>query len=323
MMQRLVHREQDKSISGVSANIGKVGVDAGPNALEAASRGPRLRDFSGRRWVELTPAEAQALQVGSVVQVSARGSMRQPDLAEVVGHLVEPLQSSDAGATRKVTRFRLSTGRLAYYDVSHPEWLVQSPLPLAEDERTVQQWPECLQADVSIRATDEAGLFVNLLGFGIKRGCFRDDCSHSDHFDTSSPATCARTCGSIRACRWWSFWPGHDGGTCWLRRHNRYPMGMAGSVSASVDCRPPAGSSDEIRAKHAMSELTLFALAKRFGSALTPRHPLFQWDLLRILQDFGKLTPSQVQAAEPSALQRSALRFAARAQKYLQESPES
>jgi len=277
--------------------------------------GPRPRDYAGKSWREVTE-DLSSLQVGTVVRISTRDGLRPSELAEVLSVLIEP--STMGKSERKVTRLRSSQGHILYYDLSLPEWKVEVPLLTMEENGSELRWPECLRKDESIRATDDAGLFVNLLVFGIRRGCFRDDCSHSDHFDATNPAACARTCSSIRACRVWSFWPSRSGGTCWMRRHDRYRIGMQSSISGSVDCKPPAGAPDGSRAKPGMAEPTLFALAKRLGSTLAPSHPAHQWDLLRIMQSFGSLTASQVQAAEPSPLQRSALRFAWRAEQYLQ-----
>ena len=44
------------------------------------------------------------------------------------------------------------------------------------------------------RSLQGRGLFVNLGALGIQRGCFQDDCSHSDHFEATTPAECAKIC---------------------------------------------------------------------------------------------------------------------------------
>ena len=44
------------------------------------------------------------------------------------------------------------------------------------------------------RSLEGRGLFVNLGALGIERGCFQDDCSHSDHFEAVTPAECAKIC---------------------------------------------------------------------------------------------------------------------------------
>merc|ERR1712226_1298825 len=102
---------------------------------------------------------------------------------------------------------------------------------------------------------------------------------------------------------------------------------MAGSMVGHTTCVPPAASSWGQR-KAAMGssgaglgsaisqdseEPTLLDLASG-PWGLGPNHPYHQWNLVKVLETFGHLTPSQVQAKEPSPLQRSALRFAARAQ---------
>mmetsp|Transcript_31785 Transcript_31785/g.75461 ORF Transcript_31785/g.75461 Transcript_31785/m.75461 type:complete len:153 (-) Transcript_31785:41-499(-) len=143
------------------------------------------------------------------------------------------------------------------------------------------------------------------MDLGISRGCFRGNCHHSDHFTCESPALCARTCAAVQACRWWSFWPSRFGNTCWLRRHDQQRILMQEGVVGSVDCMPPFEQDGR-------KEPTLFDLAgAHWGIGF--HHPAHQWDLVSVLESFGHLTPSQVQVQEPSALQRSALRFAQRA----------
>jgi len=76
------------------------------------------------------------------------------------------------------------------------------------------EWPGCIESGMS--TLSGAGLFLNLEALGKKEGCFQEDCSHSDHFATGSPADCARTCAKIGACRTWTFWEAAPS-TCWLR----------------------------------------------------------------------------------------------------------
>merc|ERR1740117_1234760 len=106
---------------------------------------------------------------------------------------------------------------------------------------------------------------------------------------------------------------------------------MINSVAAAADCVPPAGQplldvdwlhpggvaagTTEAPRSRRRAEPTLFELARgQWG--IGPRHPFHQWDLVPVLEAFGHSTPSQVEAQEPSALQRSALRFARRAQRF-------
>eukprot|EP00438_Fugacium_kawagutii_P010114 Skav203905 [mRNA] locus=scaffold1649:319635:322671:- [translate_table: standard] len=156
------------------------------------------------------------------------------------------------------------------------------------------KWPECIAHGQTIRGVANAGVFVNLAPFGVTDGCFREDCTYTDHFSSGSPAICARTCASIRACRWWSFWTSRTGGTCWLRRHDQQRDTMLEAMTASRDCVPTFAPVAEV-------EPTLFQLAK--DAALGPT----QWDFAKILETFGHLTPSQVQLQSNSPLRRSAL----------------
>ncbi|CAJ1454494.1 unnamed protein product [Effrenium voratum] len=206
------------------------------------------------------------------------------------------------------------TSQVLYRDLSKG-WEVQVlELPAgckvnscSEDEPEKLRWPDCIGHAQTIRGVAGAGVFVNLAAFGITDGCFRDDCGYTDHFASGSPATCARTCASIRACRWWSFWTSRTGGTCWLRRHDQQRDTMVESMTASSECVPPATAP----ARQTSAEPTLFQLAA--GSMLGPSAPAFQWDLPKVLEEFGHLTPSQIQLRDSSPLRSSALRFARRA----------
>ena len=158
------------------------------------------------------------------------------------------------------------------------------------------KWPECIAHGQTIRGVASAGVFVNLAALGISDGCFREDCTYTDHFSSGSPATCARMCASIRACRWWSFWTSRTGGTCWLRRHDQQRDTMMESMTASRECLPSF-------APVAEAEPTLFQLAK--DALLGPE--LRRWDLAKVLENFGHLTPSQIQIQGDSPVRRSAL----------------
>merc|ERR1719183_3448594 len=175
---------------------------------------------------------------------------------------------------------------MSYYNFSQPGLLVAysqedgdckaENCAKPREKQQKSEWPDCVRQGETIRGLENAGVFVNLIGFGITTGCFRDDCSHSDHFDSSSPASCAQTCASIRACQWWSFWVSPSGGVCWLRRHDRHRLPMINSVAAAADCVPPAGQplpnvdwhhpsglaqSQEARSRRS-AEPTLFDLAR-------------------------------------------------------------
>ena len=186
-----------------------------------------------------------------------------------------------------------------YRDLSTWEIQIQD-LPEGCHEESCSEekmkWPECISHGQTIRSVANAGVFVNLAAFGITDGCFREDCTYTDHFSSGSPATCARTCASIRACQWWSFWISRTGGTCWLRRHDQQRDTMLESMTASRDCLPTFAPVAEV-------EPTLFQLAK--DALLGPTTK--QWDLAKVLESFGHSTPSQIQLRGDSPLRRSAL----------------
>jgi hypothetical protein len=184
------------------------------------------------------------------------------------------------------------------------------------------RWPECIESGILFPSADGAGLFVNLEALNITEGCFRKDCSRSDHFACASPAACARVCSQVRACRWWTFQE-QTPSTCWLRgdgvrTHEEAP----GHSSGSVECLPPADEPDILPQR----EPTLFELIggipnadsgeiRLMGATTGGVSPSRLWsepDLIGALQDFGHMTVKQLRrAAPPSERQRSALRVAA------------
>jgi len=279
----------------------------------------------------MRPTDIQGLRVGQLLRIRLGRAGPAAQEAQIASVLEV---SGNAGPAGLLHRVRIvKTGAMSYHNFSQPGLMVaytqegaDCKAEYCQQKETKSEWPECVRQGETIRGLENAGVFVNLLGFGINSGCFRDDCSHSDHFDSSSPASCAQTCASIRACQWWSFWVSPSGGVCWLRRHDRHRLPMLNSVAAAVDCVPPAGKPQtdfnyrhlkggaaEPQGRH-RGEPTLFELAQgQWG--IGPRHPFHQWDLVQVLEAFGHFTPSQVEVQEPSALQRSALRFSRRAQR--------
>ncbi|CAE8593763.1 unnamed protein product, partial [Polarella glacialis] len=175
-------------------------------------------------------------------------------------------------------------------------------IPLPAETVRPTGWPGCIEPGVATPSLDGSGLFVNLEALGIKEGCFKNDCSYSDHFTSASPADCARTCAKIRACGRWTFWEGAPA-TCWLRsRGPKRHIEASGAVSGSSSCLPPQDVKPEV-------EPTLFKLVA--GPAGTPPPSLWEeLDLVGVLEEFGHLTVAEVRRAQPSLRQRSALRMA-------------
>lgn len=172
------------------------------------------------------------------------------------------------------------------------------------------EWPACIEVGVSTRSLDGSGLFVNLEALGISSGCFRDDCSHSDHFEAAAPAECAKICQKIGACRTWTFWESTPS-TCWLRGSaSGQPVGRidaAGAVSGSLKCAPAFDADAQ-----GPAEPTLLSLIAASSGTIPPS--LWQeWDLVGTLSELGHLTLQELRRLRPSARQRSALRIAAKA----------
>eukprot|EP00930_Biecheleria_cincta_P002849 TRINITY_DN10382_c0_g1_i1.p1 TRINITY_DN10382_c0_g1~~TRINITY_DN10382_c0_g1_i1.p1 ORF type:complete len:1759 (-),score=371.24 TRINITY_DN10382_c0_g1_i1:14-5290(-) len=171
------------------------------------------------------------------------------------------------------------------------------------------EWPACIEVGVSTPSLAGLGLFVNLEAIGIKTGCFKDDCSHSDHFAAGSPADCARTCAKIGACRSWSFWEAAPS-TCWLRGASGGKQAgnieAGGAVSGSAACQPPR---EEVSFA-ATQQPSLFALLSGRSGTLPP--DLWQeTDLIGTLEEFGHLTLDELRRVPPSDRQRTALRAVA------------
>lgn len=307
-----------------------------------SARGACCGVAAERSWVLLRPEDAAELHAGQTLRIGRSGRSGIESLASEEAKVLDVLKVGGlASPSKKIHRVQLNkTGIVAYYNLSQPSWFVTVPETRAHGNACAdscskidvssQEWPHCARQEETIRGLDDAGVFVNLHSFGINSGCFRDDCSHSDHFESGSPAHCAQICASIRACRWWSFWTSRSGGSCWLRRHDRHRAPMQGSLAASTDCVPPVSRSSDADRRTAAAagtprqgadpgrgrrarEPTLFELA-RGEWGIGPRHPFHQWDLVRVLEAFGRMTPSELSQQEPSALRRSALRFARRAQ---------
>lgn len=178
-----------------------------------------------------------------------------------------------------------------------PEDLDSVPL-----QQVGTSWPSCIEANVATPSADGTGLFVNLEALDIKKGCFQDDCSYSDHFACSSPADCARTCGRIKACKSWTFWEAAPA-TCWLRGKGRRVRREApGAVSGSVGCQPPQ--------EKGLSAPTLFKLIAGPSGTLQPS--LWEeWDLVQVLAEFGHMSLEEIRRAPASHRQSAALRAAA------------
>eukprot|EP00928_Gymnodinium_smaydae_P026570 TRINITY_DN20822_c0_g1_i1.p1 TRINITY_DN20822_c0_g1~~TRINITY_DN20822_c0_g1_i1.p1 ORF type:complete len:1546 (+),score=252.12 TRINITY_DN20822_c0_g1_i1:115-4752(+) len=302
----------------------------------AADDEPMASGSDGRakssQWILLQPSEAAALRSGQRVRISRAGSLALGSRAVEEGDILDVLESAETERSqqqRKVHRIQLVKGKQTrYYDLTDSAWavsilrpvepgvqgLVRSNVQSRQDQvDPASSWPECVAQGESIKGIDGGALFVNLLGLGMREGCFREDCSHTDHFSCVSPATCARTCASLRACRFWTFWAAHSGGICWLRRSDTHRMPMFGGASGAADCVPPARGGDSLL--DGKREPTLFDLARAAGASIGPEHPLHQWDLVQVLKEYGHKSPSQVEVSDASSLRRSALRFARRAQR--------
>lgn len=164
------------------------------------------------------------------------------------------------------------------------------------------------------------GIFLNLAAFGLTKGCYQNDCSHSDHFETDSAAFCAEVCRIIGACKYWSVTVGGGESTCWLRgpivgavvnTNNLGKIDRPGALSAVAECHPPmedhrvtkdrGGSNDSkgMSNSNSAGHPTLFDRLR--GKPL--RHP----KIAEVLSMFGHMTQYEIANAPPSALQKVAV----------------
>jgi len=314
-----------RSLQGLGSRLSKlyrrsVAADAANDEPEDASAASCC--VSENMWTLLQPHDVSRVSVGQLLRIR-------------INRVVETLQVSGVlqvtnvpGSSQLLHRVRnTKRGVVSYYNLSQPGMTVlyaagmehcTNPQEVCSSKENARAspWPDCIRQGETIRGMEGAGIFVNVVGFGISSGCFRDDCTHTDHFESSSPAACAKICMSIRACKWWSYWVSAASGTCWLRRHDRHRLPMLNGLSAASDCTPPVGPQANAKRdrRKGEGEPTLFELARgQWG--IGTRHPFHQWDLVRILEVYGHSTPSELEVLDKSALQQSALRFARKAQR--------
>ncbi|CAE8690488.1 unnamed protein product [Polarella glacialis] len=301
-------------------------------------RGQVQEAVAAERFDQASAAKAREREILARLDVFAATEGRFAwEEVDVVDVLSASGKGKDAGHFKELHRVRaLQTDgpSVAYHDLSDRSLQVEMlQMPKGstacpkisclsdfgpDNENTGQKapaWPDCIAQGQTLRGTASAGVFANLLSFGITEGCFRDDCTHSDHFASGSPATCARTCASIRACKWWSFWTSRNGGTCWLRRHDEQRATMLESMTGAVSCLPPVAPPVAAgkRQQPQPGESTLFGLAGSEPWGWGPGRPGHQWDLVPVLEAFGHLTPSQLEQEYGSPLQQSAMRFVQKA----------
>jgi len=110
----------------------------------------------------------------------------------------------------------------------------------ANSSRKVKPWPDCIKRNLVIHGyTIGEALMVDLTPYGVKDGCWNNDCAETDKFNSDSVDRCASVCKQVASCRWWS-WGQEDGASrCWIRAGRHSKGKRYGFSSGSSACFPP------------------------------------------------------------------------------------
>jgi len=272
-------------------------------------------------WQDLTPSEASELGVGSKVRV------RQRTFEDVLGGegIVERITALGAEADNFLDshmtilwQVAFGDGHTGFHDFNDPNLLVAVPCSMEEAEESLSDaagapWPACILPKMGAPSAVCNGLFVNLESFDITSGCYQENCGHSDHFASETPAVCARICASIPACEIWTFSEGSPS-TCWLRSGTCELQENAAAVSGLVTCSPPLVT---VSGDH----VTLFdLLANGAGEGVLPAMLWNEPNLFAALEAYGHATLQELPHMQPTPLQMVAMRIAALAQSRCPES---
>mmetsp|Transcript_44987 Transcript_44987/g.144151 ORF Transcript_44987/g.144151 Transcript_44987/m.144151 type:complete len:678 (+) Transcript_44987:133-2166(+) len=109
----------------------------------------------------------------------------------------------------------------------------------AKKKKKLKPWPACVLHNVIVHGYDLGeALMIDLSKHGAKSGCWNDDCTSTDKFESSSMDRCAEVCKDVEACKWWTHGLEDGVGKCWIRtgRHDR--QRRYGFSSGSHGCAP-------------------------------------------------------------------------------------
>uniref|UniRef100_A0A6T1H7Q6 Apple domain-containing protein n=1 Tax=Alexandrium monilatum TaxID=311494 RepID=A0A6T1H7Q6_9DINO len=98
-------------------------------------------------------------------------------------------------------------------------------------------WPGCQEKDTVIRMAGQP-CFEDLQSFGVKAGCFEDDCSNTDKFKATKVESCAYVCKSLELCQWWTYGEQDGMKKCFLRVGDAGRETADGWVSGAKECAP-------------------------------------------------------------------------------------
>eukprot|EP00439_Symbiodinium_sp_Y106_P010196 s5867_g1.t1 len=100
-----------------------------------------------------------------------------------------------------------------------------------------RSWPDCVRRNTMVNGHDIGdALMEDLTQFGAKDGCWKDNCSHTDKFNSDTMEHCAQVCEKVARCSWWTWGIEEFAATCWLRTGKRYHTKRYGFSSGSRNC---------------------------------------------------------------------------------------
>jgi len=87
-------------------------------------------------------------------------------------------------------------------------------------------------------AKNEAPGLIVKFDVRSSRDCTNGDCANSDKLPVDSEAACAKACGQVVACTWWSVGIEDGDKMCWLRSSDKGLRPMVGSSAGRQTCQP-------------------------------------------------------------------------------------
>jgi len=182
------------------------------------------------------------------------------------------------------------------YDYDFDDWY--HPSGRKEKNKTLS-WPECVRRNVVVNGYNMGeALMEDLVPFGAKEGCWKDNCSHTDKFNIDTMDHCATVCSQVTGCSWWTWGVEDFAAKCWLRSGKHGKSKRYGFASGTRNCTvalktatttsAPASSSQPSQSSEAaapglqvparrlssLDDFSRFELP--LGSML--HMPMFEWD---------------------------------------------
>jgi len=124
--------------------------------------------------------------------------------------------------------------------------------PAKKDQKEkAKSWPDCVKRNVIVHGYDIGeALMVDLTPFGAKAGCWKNNCTHTDKYECTGYASCAKMCNEVEACKWWTWGPEDGINKCWIRtgrhgREKRYGFSAGAKSCAPNATNATSGDGDE------------------------------------------------------------------------------